>query len=379
MIPADIPLLADVQGLRHRARADGTLRVWWEPSAQQRKAGAKPVDLSHLRPGEALRRARQLAATTQQAKAPRGRSIDGLIISYRESRFFTELRSTTRESYSANLRAIAEKWGPQPPAALTSAMMDIWYEALLREKGTHRALALLTMMRILFGFAETRGWIAKGSNPATNLRMTKPQPRDRVATDAERAAIWAAAASDADVALPLALALLTGQRQTDILAAQVADFVAQPLLVPGRIEPQPAYVWQLRQSKRGRVVPVPIMDPEAVALLDAAMAARTGPLVINTSTGRRFLKRNFAERWEAVRAIAAQTVPSVATLQWRDLRRTVSVGLRTAGMGRDDAGDLLGNTLAASSTLAQTYTPATLATTLRAVGAITPLPQRKKA
>ena len=379
MKPADIPLLDAIPGLRHRARADGTLRVWWEPTANQRKAGATPEDLSHLRPGEAVRRARTLSAKQSQPKVQRAHSVDALIADYKASRFYKDLRATTRESYGFNLTVISDKWGPQPVAALTAPMMDIWYEALLQEKGEHRALAILTMMRILFRFAETRGRIPKGSNPAANLQMTKPAGRRRVASDAERAAIWAAAAHHPDVALPLALALLTGQRQTDILAAQVADFIAQPLLIPGHAEPQPAYVWQLLQSKRGRRVPVPIVDPTAVALIDAAVKDRVGPLVVSTNTGRPFLKRNFAERWEAVRAIAAQTVPSVESLQWRDLRRTVSVGLRTAGMGRDDTGDLLGNTLASNSSLAQIYTPATLATTLRAVGAITPLPQRKKA
>lgn len=375
----DLPLLTSTPGLRHRLRADGSLRVWWEPTAIQRKAGAKAEDLSHLRPGEALRRARKLATQQAPAKQSRAYSVDALIYDYRQSRYFTGLRANSRASYGVDMRAISEKWGPEPVAEITAPMMDIWYEALLAAKGEYRALSLLTMMRILFSFAETRGKIPKGSNPAANLRMAKPVGRDRVATAAELAAIWDAATSQPDVLLPLAIALLTGQRQTDILAAQAADFIAQPLLVPGHADPQPGYVWQLVQSKRGRAVPVPIVDPVAVAMLDAALKDRVGALMLASDDGQPMHLHKFSRKWQAVRARAAKTAPTVAGLQWRDLRRTVAVGLRTAGMGRDDTGDLLGNTLATNSSLAQIYTPAMLATTLRAVGAITPLPQRKKA
>lgn len=375
----DLPLLTSTPGLRHRERADGSLRVWWEPSAIQRKAGAKPEDLSHLRPGEALHRARKLAATQAPAKQSRAYSMDALIYDYRQSRYFTGLRANSRASYGVDMRGISEKWGPEPVAEITAPMMDIWYEALLKAKGEYRALSLLTMMRILMRFAETRGKIPKGSNPARGLQMSKPAGRDRVATAAELAAIWDAATSQPDVLLPLAIALLTGQRQTDILAAQAADFLPQRLLVPGHADPQPGYVWQLVQSKRGRAVPVPIVDPVAVAMLDAALKDRDGPLMLASDDGKPMHIHKFSRKWQAVRARAAQTAATVADLQWRDLRRTVAVGLRTAGMGRDDTGDLLGNTLATNSSLAQIYTPAMLATTLRAVGAITPLPQRKRA
>jgi integrase len=379
MTPDDIPLLNGAPNLRHRVRSDGSLRVWWEPSATQRKAGAIVVDLSDLRPGEALRRARQLSKGLQVDRSPRDRSIDAMIKEYQGSRFYKDLRNTTQASYRVDLRAISDKWGSEPAVAITAPMMDAWYEALLRSKGTHRALALLTMMRILMRYGETRGWIPRGSNPATKLKMTKPAGRERVASDAERAAIWAAAPQVRDISLPLALALVTGQRQTDILKAQVADFKVQVLHPPGHAAPVRGYVWLLRQSKRGRALPVPIIDPVAVALLDAVLQRRSGALVINSYTGKPFDRFNFANRWEDLRAIAAKTTPSVASLQWRDLRRTVSVGLRSAGLDRDDTGDLLGNTIGSNNALAAIYTPATLSTTLRAVGAITPLPERKKA
>lgn len=382
--PIDAPVIAPADGLRQRQRADGTWRVWWEPTALQRKAGAQPVDLSALRPGDAQRRATALVA--QWAKGatpkPRGYSVSALILDYTQSRWFTDRATSTQASYRTDMRAIEDKWGAQAVAAIDAPTMVLWYESLLKAKGPTRARALLTMLSILMVHAERRGWIAKGSNPCRDIGMAKPAPRDRVATGAEAAALLAAAdTTDAMLALALRLVMVTGQRATDIRMARPGDFERTALPIPGAPQPVPAYVWRLVRSKRGNAGVIPILDPATVAMLDAQIAAALdgpGTLIWN-GAGETFTRDRFQKRFAALRATAAATCPSVTSLEWRDLRRTLGVTLRAAGVARDDVGDLLGNTLATSAQLAAVYTPATQATALRAVAAITSLTERKKA
>lgn len=380
----DAPVIAPADGLRQRQRADGTWRVWWEPTALQRKAGAQPVDLSNLRPGDAQRRATALVAQWAKGAAPkpRGYSVSALILDYTHSRYFTERAASTQASYRTDMRAIEGKWGAQAVAAIDAPVMVLWYESLLKAKGPTRARALLTMMSILMLHAERRGWIAKGTNPCRDIGMEKPAPRDRVAAEAEAAQLLATAdITDATLALALRLAMTTGQRATDIRLAQPGQFERTMLPVPGRTDPVPAYVWRLVRSKRRNAGVIPILDPSTVAMLDAQIAAAAdgpGTLIWN-GTGQPFTRDRFQKRFARLRATAAKHCPSLATLEWRDLRRTLGVTLRAAGVGRDDVGDLLGNTLATSAQLAAVYTPATQATALRAVAAITALTERKKA
>jgi hypothetical protein len=60
-------LLQSVPGLRERTRADGSVRLWWEPPAAARAKGWGNVDLSAFRPGDAAREARRLNADAARA------------------------------------------------------------------------------------------------------------------------------------------------------------------------------------------------------------------------------------------------------------------------------------------------------------------------
>lgn len=383
--PAQEPPILDPQdGLRQRFRANGTWRVWWEPTGLQRKAGAQPVDLSKLRPGEAQRKASALAKQWSRdvPAAPRAYSVAALITDYMASRYYRSLRDSTRASYRADLNAIERKWGPHAVAAIDTPTMVMWYETLLRHKSAARASAILVMAGILFTHAERRGWIPKGSNPARDVGLEKPAPRNRVATPAEIDALLGAADRvNASMALALRLVMVTGQRATDIRTARPDQFEATFLPVPGHADPVPGYLWRLVRSKRGNAGVIPIVDPDTVAALDAQLAqAADGPgTLIWNGQGQIYTRDRFQKHFARIRAEAAKACPSIKDLQWRDQRRTVGVMLRAAGVGRDDVGDLLGNTLARNAQLAATYTPATSATTLRAVAAITKLPERKKA
>lgn len=382
------PVLDTGNGLRQRQRADGSWRVWWEPSAALRRAGAQTVELDAGKPGHASRECKRLtdhwtrAARGDAKPRPSGRLVSDLIADYRASRWFTEKAASTKASYNTDLRAIETKWGTTPVGLIDAPMMDIWYEALLGAKGEYRARALLTMMSILMLHAERRGWRPKGGNPCADLRMHKPKGRRRVGTTAELVALLDAAATHPMLTLALRLAIYTGQRQTDLLQARPEDFTRADLDVAGHADKRTGYIWSLTRSKRGNAGLIPIIDPELVAALEAAItAAATGPgtLLWNPNTGEPYYKERFFEQWETARAAAAKDQPTVATLQWRDLRRTFANVLRANGVSKDDAGDLIGNTAATNAFLGAVYMAPQLATAMRAVATVTPMPKRKKA
>ncbi len=368
-------------GLRDRLRADGSWRVWWEPSARQRAAGALVAELRADNLGWSVVEARRLTkaadarARGETASTTQGRSVSAVIQDYLGSRWFTGLAANTKRVYRSDLRAVEDKWGPQPIAAIDPPVMDAWYEALLAAKGQFRSRAVITMFRVIFTHAERRGWRPKGSNPCADLGMKKPPGRSRKGTwDEMEAALHAARHLGLwGVHLALLLAIFSGQRLTDILQAQPADFTALAMLVPGRTDPVPVWIWALTRNKIGNAGLIPMHREVVPALRLARLMAARGPgaLIWDAATGRAYDLDLIAKRWARVRALAAVTVPSIASLQWRDLRRTFAGLARQGGASRDDVGETIGNTAATNAELGAVYMSPQLATTARAVRAIT--------
>jgi hypothetical protein len=380
-----LPVLNAPTGLRQRERADGTWRVWWEPRTDARRAGFQPVDLPADRPDHARREAARLnaevarvlaAGTTRGAARPGGRTIEDLIRAYRASPHFTAtLAPKTRDSYGKLLLQVQDKWGHRRAADFDKPVMAEWYAALHAARGTRMAQALIRMMSILFSHAEVIGWRPEGSNPCIRLRLVTPQGRGRVVTWAEYDALVTAADAMGRhaLALALAMALFTGQRETDILQATRGAFGP----VTGGTA-SGTWVWWLARSKRGNTGALPIhadlLPALRRALADAGTAAAPrGPgdaLLVDEVTGRPYDEHLFAKRYAAARVAAAKALPSVASVQFRDLRRSFGVFARAGGATVDDAGDVLGNSVATNPTLQETYLPRSFFTAQRAVDAI---------
>lgn len=395
--------LDEAPGLRKRTRADGSIRWWWEPTAAQRRAGLSNVELDASKPGYSVRRARELSRAAQKkthatpdAVTVRAGSVSALILDYRQSLKFSKLAASTQAGYIVNFRVIEDKWGPQPLAKIDGAMMELWYEALYRSKGKFRARGILSSMSVIMQHAERRRLRPRGSNPCRDLEMEKPKGRSRVGTWDELNACLAAARQLSRQGEPwarhircaLMLVIFGGQRQLDIHRATPQAFSLQMFPQPGNLPARKLWIWSLTRSKRNNAGHIPI-SAEAVPILRTQLrAAMTGPgpLIWDAGTGLPFTKDSFFKRWSAVRALAAETCPSVKTLQWRDLRRTFGHLARMGGAGKDDVADVLGNTADVNPELAAVYMAPQLATTLRAVDAVTrpqpkakPQPERKKA
>lgn len=388
--PARSIILEKTTGLRDRQRADGSWRLWWEPTAAQRAAGAVAVEFDPAKPAHASREAKALHDKWQRVvkgeTAPRaatGRSIDALILDYQHSLAFTNKRASTQRVYRADLKAIAAKWGPQPVALFDKPMVALWYEALHKAMGPFRSRAIHRMLSTLMGHAELRGWRPENSNPCLGIHTETPLERERAASWAEVDALIAAARKlqSWHVLTAIYLGIFGGQRQTDIRQARPEDFYT---ITP--VGETPIYVWQLTQSKRKRALEVPIHAEAAPCLRMQLARAAAGPgtLIWDQVTGKPLNDRRFFFFWEKVRIEAEKDLPSVATLQWRDLRRSFANLSRAGGSSDADTSDVLGNTAAKNARLRRTYMAPQLVTAKRAVDALqrpkpAPIPERKKA
>jgi hypothetical protein len=386
--------------LRQRPRADGSWRVWWEAEQAIRKLGFTSVELPADAPLKAAREARKLNDAVDEARltgsAPRSKRgpvcIEDVVEDFRRSVQWDQLAAKTRDSYGKGFRLIIVKWGDVPVGDFTKPMARTWYESLYREAGHWQAAALIRLMSILFSHAELRGHRPEMSNPCYRLGVSIPKGRTRVASWDEYDALQAAAVR---VGLPsigvlAALSMLAGQRETDCMAALRGDFSAQPVLWPGANAPVDVWVWDLSRSKTG--ASGRIMLHADLAPMVAGVLSRPAPadarLVIEERMARPYDEDLFQSRWGEVRAAAiagakgVAPCPTLATLQFRDLRRSFSVNARRGGASVDDAGDVLGNSAAKNARIKGTYMPPEFFTAARAVAAAgrpEPTVERKEA
>jgi integrase len=380
------------RGLRSRQRADGTVRVWWEPRAADRKLGFTVVELDADRMTWSRRQAQalndQVAAARAggpgaKAKAVKGRaggrSVSALIADYRLTPHFKgRLAAKTRDSYGKLLLQIEAKWGVYRVAEFDKATMAAWYRTLFDTRGTRIAQALIRMMSILFAHAEELGWRPDNSNPCMRLKLVTPVVRSRAGTAAELEALLAAADAIGQPGMGLAirLAVYQGQRQTDIRQAQRSAFSLRDLPTGKR-----AWVWQFVRQKRGTPATLVIHQAVVPQLRGALADPSAEHLIRDASTGRPYDEFLFNKRWRAIRDWAADPEKGgcgqIGDLQFRDLRRTFGILARAGGASRDDVGDVLGNSAAVNPQLGEVYMPASLETASRAVAAV-PMPRRAR-
>jgi integrase len=371
------PIPDTIPRLRQRRRADGSWRVWWEPTDEVKALGFDVVELDARRATWSAREARRLNAEVERVRKggarrtpSRGRTIDNLIDEYRKSSAWKKLRPKTVQSYEGNLRLISRKWGHRLVVDFTKPVMFTWYETLTEASGKHQALALIRMMSILFSHAERIGWRPENTNPCTRLGAEVPKGRTRTAGWPEYDALLTAADELRLPAMALAvqLAALSGATETMLVTATVGEF--QKVTIDGA----DVWAWARTRTKRDTYAVLEV-HPYAVPALEAAIAGRNdpdAPLLLDGRTGRAYSADLFRKRWAEIRAVAARTCPSLGRppLQFRDLRRTFGHWARAGGASTEDTGDVLGNSAAVDPRLREVYMATQFATARRAVLAI---------
>jgi integrase len=380
--------------LRQRQRSDGTWRIWWEATPTLRKLGFATIELDAAAPLKAARQARDLNAAVDQAritgKPPAARRglpcVEDVVDDYRRGVHYLEsLAPKTRISYDKGLRLIVTKWGDVPVADFTKPMARTWYESLHREAGKWQAPALIRLLSIVMNHAELRGWRPENSNPCMRLGVSIPKARTRVVDWPEFDALRAAAARVGlpSMGLAMALSYLAGQRETDVMLAERRDFAQVQVRWAGSDTDATVWVWRLDRSKTGAAGTILLHDE--LAPMVAAVLARPAPddarLVVEERLGCPYAEDLFQSRFGEIRAAAiAAGCTTLASMQFRDLRRSFSVHARRGGASPADAGDVLGNSAATNARIKGTYMPPEFATAARAVSAVArPKPERKEA
>jgi hypothetical protein len=393
--------------LRQRQRAAGGWRLWWEPEAALRELGFEPVELDARRLTWSVREAERLNAEADAARggpqrpldrrAARARSVHALIREYRSSPYWAALRPATQRDYAGGFRLIERKWGSSLVADFSKPIVVEWYETLYRTSGRYQAAALIRKLSVLMSYAELRGW--RADNPCLRIRIMTPPSRTRVADWAELDALFAACDGLPSMGLAIALAVFQGQRQKDLVEARRGDLALTVALErddEGRVlrageTPLGAIrgggelarfedglgrevlgaTWRFLRSKRGNHGGLQL-HPEVLPWLARAFARapEAEALLVYEGTAEAYSSDLFRKVWARVRASAVKAQPHLATLQFRDLRRTFGHLARAGGASERDVGDALGNNAWKDPKISGTYMPATADTAARAVAAI---------
>jgi integrase len=210
-----------------------------------------------------------------------------------------------------------------PAAAVTRAIALDLHERLWEAKGLPMANGMLAVLRLAYSSALERRPDAGLINPCLRLKLPTPRPRVRVATPDEiNALMQAADAEEPAIGDAILLALLTGQRQADVLA------LPERMLEQGRVN--------LQQAKTGARVGMKILTGIKTRLAAAkARRVEAGRLpttfVLDPRTGRRYQVDVFRHRFADVRAVAAKLCPTAADFWFMDLRDTAITWLANAG------------------------------------------------
>lgn len=364
------------RGLRERPRADGSVRIWWEPPAEARAKGMAPVELDEARLTWSRREAERL--NREAGKGPRKRTI-GITVGHviddylATSLKFKRKKPATQTGYRQFFAVIREKWGNSLISDFTKPVINTWYETCFSARGKWMALSLIRHFSILFSHAELRGWRPENSNPCFRLGMQIPKGRRRRTDWAGFDALLAAAdkLGLGSVGDAIALSTLAGQRQTDVVEAKRELIREISIDTGGQNEPLKIWVWQLTRSKRGNTTVLPLSAELVKRLAPRLDAVTEGPLLIDERTGTPYTTDRFRDRFEEVRATAiAAGNPDLNGLQFRDLRRTFGRLSREGGASKDDVADVLGNSADEDQYLGDVYMAPEIMGLLRAIGAV---------
>lgn len=375
------------EGLRQKRRADGTWRVWWEPSKARRALGLKPKDFDPTQPTAAVRAAEQLnrranrmagkAGPTRRSVVDHPRTLAEVGSAWLASPQVKRKSDATIRNYRYDVRRIEDHWDSVSLRQLTRPAVVLWYDTLYTDAGPRMAQRLITTMGTMLNWALDRGFIE--ANPAAKLKLETPDRRSRVVSWAEYDALLAA--SD-ELDLPwmrhaMELAMFTGQRPKDIRELRFADLSMERVGADKQSDPR--LTWTLIRSKdrRRRVTRLAINREILPWLLPLWQRGDKAAFVVADAKGRQISTSRLSHAFQEIRETAARRCPSAIDARFSDLRRTFSSIAYHNGIDPANVDDALGNTAGEDPGLRQVYMPASDHAAMRAVDAVTrPKPEQ---
>lgn len=393
----------EVKGLRAKSTASG-IRFYWEPNAAERRAKwtslplgtdlvaavkaaeARNAEIEHWRMGGASPR------TVSRFTAPR--TFGSIIARYRAEHLATKAESTQRVNKVALARLDA--WaGDKPTVFITRQRVRVLRDAMIKGLGHDPAFKVLKAGRELCGWAVRQELMA--DNPFLEFGLAAIAPRYQIWEADAIAAFDAAAHRMAlpSVAFAMHLAEHIGQREGDLLKLTSAQWrpvlgldkeTAAALAHDDGPDAGKVMGFYIRQGKGNRWVGVPVAGDmrrrvESVIAANAARASLPGAvatanLIVNDRTGLPYRQHHFIQQFAAVRAeaIAAakrsgqtELAATLATLQFRDLRRTCVVRLGELGLEDPLIAAITGHKLASIKKILEVYMPRTTKMAARAM------------
>lgn len=419
-----------IPGLVPKTNKAGVTSWYWQPSKTLRAAGFAPLALGKAAgkdpPDAVVRAARERNAEVEAwknggvtrlelKKRHQAGTLGAWIARYRRDVLdgtkpdgSPRIARSTRKTYNTGLLRLEAWAGKHPLAYITRARVKVLRDRLLETAGHHPTHDTLKMGRQLFAFILDHDESAIDKNPFENFGLAEPEPRDVIWSPPAREALIAQAdaAGKPSIALAIMLGFAIGQREQDILALtapkyvpipehkmQPEDFATLAGLAPDGV---PMGV-RIHQLKTRAWIEVPVVG-EVRRRIEANLArgrvhhqmmlilddTRTDPVegmpervaLYLGEAGQTRFQRDFAE----IRAAAAEAATArqdhelaaeLATLQFRDLRRTCVVYLGELGLDVHLIAAITGHDLDETMRILRVYMPRTTGRAARAIALAT--------
>ena len=397
------------------------LTTWyWQPSATLRARGWAPVRLgagsSEDPPQDVVDAARRRNAeadgpalpAAQLRRIQRPLTVGEAIRRYAAEGYPSvdrpglKVEASTARQYKSKLGRIDAWAGDTAIASISAARVAVLRDALMQPARTgrwagqvrhHAAHETLRVGRTLFTWLEQKGLIARGSNPFADFGLGSPKAREAIWWPAARDAIAAEAKALPSLWLAIDLAFQLGQREADLLKLSIAQYAEVPAW---KLDPDVRAALagadgkvmgiRLRQAKGKRWVEIPVVGAtRAMIEAEIAKARKAGRTTLlwdeesgttwgtpSSEAGQRRFIRRFAELRAAAIATAAEAgdaaiAAELATLQYRDFRRTCVVHHGELGASDINISAITGHSLDDTKKILETYMPRTTGSAARAI------------
>lgn len=314
-----------------RKRKNGQSRFYWQPDKILREGGWKMQTLSSTK-GEAVAQALEYNAAVDNWRAnlikgpvnEKPGTVDALITAYKKSRHYLELADRTKRDYGHYLDAISVWAGDIQAASITAKSVQDLYEAN-RDKSPRKAMYLIQVLRLLFSYGERVSFIPKNTNPATRPGLSYKSAKGTIWTPEQVAHFVATADAMNYYSIGTAVMLdeWLGQRKGDIVT------------IPMNVYRDGALHLAQNKTSAEVVLPVDMVPALKARLEEQAKRNRRhkvpGTTLIQQLDGGAYSADGFSSAFERIRLKAAETMPALEKLVFKDLRHTAVTRLAEAG------------------------------------------------
>jgi len=211
-----------------------------------------------------------------------------------------ELAPRTQKDYTRHLAKLRRVFGSAVAAELRPKDFG---EFLNVKRGKVQRVKQLAVLSAAFTQAVSF-WYCLERNVLRDVKRPKSQPRDRLVTDAEFKAIRSIASLRIQLAMDLAV--MTGQRQGDLLSMKWAD-----------IRDMAIHIYQTKTGKRLAIE----ITPDLEAVLDRCwLLPRRSEYVLSTRKGTRYTGEGFRACWQRMMRKAMRRGVLAERFTFHDLR-----------------------------------------------------------